>query len=65
MTNIKPETSAAVTNAADDEAAGEPAAPDAAEPAGAGPKKLGREDMEKVSGGGRAHGQTHVTYRVG
>ncbi len=51
MTNIKPETKR--TNTADDEAAGEAAAPDAAEPVGAGPKKLGREDMEKVSGGGR------------
>ena len=49
MSDIKPETS---TNAADGEVAGEPAAPDAAERTGAGPKKIGREDMDKVSGGG-------------
>jgi hypothetical protein len=64
MTNIKPETSVAVTNAADGEAAGEPAAPDAAESVGAGPKKLGREDLGKVSGGGFAS-QTVTTVRVG
>jgi len=64
MTNIKPETSVAVTNPADGEAAGEPAAPDAAEPVGAGPKKLGREDLGKVSGGGFAS-QTVTTVRVG
>ena len=48
----------------DGEVAGEPAAPDAAEPAGAGPKKIGREDMDKVSGGGWGP-QTVTTVRVG
>jgi hypothetical protein len=65
MTNMKSETSAAVTNAANREAAGEPPATDAAEPAGAGPKKLGREDLEKVSGGGGFSSQTVTTVRVG
>jgi hypothetical protein len=61
MSNIKPETS---TNAVDGDAAGEPAAPDAAEPAAEGPKKIGREDMEKVSGGGWGP-QTSTSWRVG
>ena len=64
MTNIKLETTVAVTNAADGEGAAEPAAPDAAERVGAGPKKLGREDMGKVSGGGFGS-QTVTTVRVG
>ena len=61
MANIKPETS---IDATDGEATSEPAAPDAAEPTGAGPKKIGREDMEKVSGGGWGS-QTVTTVRVG
>jgi hypothetical protein len=64
MSTIKPETSTTVTNETEADAAGEPAAPDAAEPAGAGPKKIGRDDMDKVSGGGWGP-QTSTSWRVG